>query len=938
MNPLNEKEIIALDIETTGLDPELDGITEIAALLTVDGEIVDKYVTLVNSGKPIPYAIQRLTGIDDSMISGAPSEKDALKKLREFVGNRPILGQNIEFDIGFITTRSVKHDLPVWSGKSIDTLTAARVMYPRLTGYGLNSLVKLFGVSLENHHRAEADAKAAFEVAKSLWQKILSIDAALFDLLAVITGQSGDMKFLTWISAARESGMVGKTPPPEIDETMIALFDNVFGNPADPNECKMSEDDVLGLIGPESPLKDFVEGYTVREVQVEMAQAVLDCLKFDMSLVIEAGTGTGKSFAYLLPSIVYASGAGTKVIVSTKTKNLQEQLFFKDMPALERALPFEFRGVLLKGRGNYLCRQRFQRLIGDMSVLRFDERAALAKLLIWAAETGSGDIAEANSFYLNNFLSLWARIRSESVTCLGNRCPYRKQCFVQKVRAAAVDAQIIVVNHSLLFADIGDSVVLGEYEHAVIDEAHGLEEVAADYFGDQITTWDFTGPLSNLYRDSVSGKGFLPELYAYVSAHYDMPNEFIAAYEEAIVKADGVRQIAESLFGTISNRLDIAYDWRNAPYSLHKRFHPGEDVFEAVGREVKELTNEAARLADKIGFFLSSIPEDDTDELERLVREISGQLEKITEATKAMVHMSNPTDPDSVYWWESPRRTDSIDSKMCWAPLDVARRMHEAFHSQKRSCVFTSATMSVAGDFDYIIGRLGLDYLDPERVITMQLGSPYDFPAQLLVLFPEFLPEPNDRRFFPALSDLIVRVSEETRAGALGLFTSHKALRQVYSIITPELADHGILVLGQGLSGGRSQLTRQFIEDKESVLLGTESFWQGVDIRGEALQILFLTKLPFAVPTDPYVAGQCERIQRGGGDPCSSYTVPQAVIKFRQGIGRLIRGEEDVGVLVLCDRRVGTRAYGRAFTDSLPVEVDRVYSLLELIEKTKRFL
>ncbi|MGC9314181.1 MAG: helicase C-terminal domain-containing protein [bacterium] len=938
MNPLNEKEIIALDFETTGLDPNYDAIIEVGAFLYIDGEIAGSFDMLVNPGTSIPYNIQRLTNIDESMVEDAIDEKTALERLGEFIGDRPILGQNVSFDTGFLKTRSAKHGLPIWSGKEIDTKPIANLLYPRLKGYGLSNLAQLFKISMDAPHRAGCDAMTTFEVAKRLWQKLLSLDKPFLDSLYQISRASGDMGLINWLSPAIKSPQSAKLPPPEIDETMISRFDNVIGNPSEPSDCTMTENDVLGFLGPESPLLDIIDGYAVRDVQIEMAQAVWDSLECDLSLVAEAGTGTGKSFAYLLPSIVFASKKGVKVVVSTKTKNLQEQLFFKDLPSLRRALNFDFRSVLLKGRGNYLCLQRFFRLVADHSSLRYDERVMLARLLAWAAETESGDVAEANSFYLRHFLSLWAKVRSESPTCLGNRCPYRKKCFVQKARSAVVDAQIVVVNHSLLFAEMADSSVLGEYEHIVIDEAHDLEEVAAEHFGDRITSWNFSIPLSELLRDSVATKGHLPELLAHFTSNYEVPDDFATTYDFVVSGVETLRRIADALFTDITNKLDLIYRWREAPYSLHQRFHAGEDVYIATKNSVKRLIDATARFCADLGMLITGLPTDEDDEIDRLSREITGQMTKLAEAGEALKFMLEPTNPDAVYWWESPMRHDSIDSVMCWAPLDVAERLFDALHTQKRSCVFTSATMSVEHDFQYIKHRLGLDLVEAERVFDIQLGSPYDFQSQLLVLYPEFIPDPNDKRYIPLLSDLIAKISTETRAGSLALFTSYKMLKEAYSYLSPTLADEGILVLAQGISGGRSQLTQQFIADKESVLLGTESFWQGVDVRGEALQLLFLTKLPFSVPTDPYFSAQCERIQRGGGDSFREYAVPRAVIKFRQGIGRLIRGEEDVGVLILCDKRIGTKFYGQAFTNSLPVDFERVYSPSELIEKISRFI
>jgi Rad3-related DNA helicase len=485
---------------------------------------------------------------------------------------------------------------------------------------------------------------------------------------------------------------------------------------------------------------------------------------------------------------------------------------------------------------------------------------------------------------------------------------------------------------------MADAAILGDYDHAIIDEAHDLEEVAAEYFGAKITTWDFTTPLVELYEETLKPKGLLPNLLEDFTRAAQPKPDFLTHYEACISSVIQLKQLAEKTFAAVSARFQFSYNWQQAEYSIKQRFHPGEPVFEFVKDDLARLAKKTKMLIDDLSFLLSDISEADDDEIDRLSKEISGQIEILNEVADAIIYMTKPNVPDSVYWWESPQRPDSIDTFVCWSPLDVAERMHKVFHSKKKSAVFTSATMSVASDFTYILGRLGLDLLEPERLLTLELGSPYDFQSQLLAIFPEFFPEPNDIGFIPAIADLITKVSEETRVGTLALFTSYRALRQVYSLVSPELAKSGILVLAQGISGGRNQLTRRFIADIESVLLGTESFWQGVDIRGEALQVLFVTKLPFAVPTEPYVAGQSERLQRAGIDPFDNYYVPQAVIKFRQGIGRLIRSETDVGVVVICDKRVGTKRYSRYFLDSLPVEVERVKSARDVISKIKKFL
>lgn len=938
MNLLNEKEIVAVDLETTGLEPSFDAIIEIAALRVVNGEITERFITLVNPGRPIPLPIQRITGITEAMIKDAPSEKEALERLLEFVRNSPILGHNVDFDIGFINARSSAYGLSAWSGRRFDTSAIAQTIFPRLLNHQLETLCTAFHIEHKLAHRAESDAEATYRLAEKIWQKLLSFDKRTFSTIYNIVISSGDMGLISWLSSAEKSGICGKIEPPKIKREKTAVFDNILGRPADPTKCTMSENDVIGFLGRNSPLKKNLNEYCPRDIQIKMAQAVHDALEYDMLLVVEAGTGTGKSFAYLLPSIVFASKHGEKVVISTKTKNLQEQLFFKDVPVLLKTLPFEFRATLLKGRNNYLCHNRLSRLLDDFSMLRFDDRAMLARLVVWSGETSSGDISEVGSFIVNRYGQLWSRLCSEASTCIGNRCKFRESCFVQKVRSASVDAQVVVVNHSLLFAEMADSVILGDYGCVVIDEAHDLEEVAAEYFGASVTVWDFTGPLEELYEETLQPRGFLPELFENIMRIGEPAGSFINEFQICIDLISKGVELVEKVFTDLSNRLHLVYKWRESDYPIKQRFHFGEEVFEFIKNDLLKISRKALEIRDHIGMLLESVQENDDERIDTIKHEIFGRMERLSESANALEYMCDPSDPDAVYWWESPTRKDGIDTAIRWAPLDIAVRMNEVFYSVKKSVVFTSATLSVGGDFTYIKNRLGIDLVDEERVMCLELGSPYDFQTQLLALFPDFIPDPKERGFSKAISEILLKISSETRTGTLVLFTNYRTLDDVYRTVYSPLSNEGILVLAQGISGGRSHVTRQFIEDRESVLLGTESFWQGVDVRGDALQTLILTKLPFAVPTEPYIAGQCERIERNGGNYFQDYYVPNAVIKYRQGIGRLIRSETDVGVLVVCDKRFMNRNYGWMFIDSTPVEVERVSSIDRLIEKIKKFL
>jgi ATP-dependent DNA helicase DinG len=613
------------------------------------------------------------------------------------------------------------------------------------------------------------------------------------------------------------------------------------------------------LLGPDGPFARLLSGFAAREPQQAMADAVAAAIEERQVLVAEAGTGTGKTFAYLVPALL----SGRKVIVSTGTRNLQDQLFHKDLPLVREALGVPVETALLKGRANYLCPHRLELALGDG---RLPSRAAVAELeqvRRWAGSTDSGDIAELAA--LPEDAMVWPLVTSTADNCLGAECPHIGDCFLAKARRRAQEADLVVVNHHLLFADMamkedGFGELLPMADAFILDEAHQLPETAANFFGIAVTG----NQLLELARDSTA---------------------------EELREAPDCRLVREA-----AERLEKA--------TRDLRLALGEEQRRATWQEAERL----AAVRPSIGLVDAALgalrvalePQADRGKgLEGCLRRVEALAERFALAT-------DPNGQEGyVHWFETHTRSFTVQL----TPMDVDRVFAEQVASRPRGWVLTSATLAVGERFDHFTGRLGL-----ADARTGRWDSPFDFPRQALLYVPPQLPEPNAYDYTAAVVERALPVIELAGGRTFMLFTSHRALREAAERLTGRLP-YPLLIQGEA---PRGRLLERFRELGNAVLLGTGSFWEGVDVRGEALSCVIIDKLPFASPGDPVLQARIDAARDRGGNPFFEFQLPQAVISLKQGVGRLIRDVGDYGVLMLCDPRLGSRSYGRVFLDSLP--------------------
>lgn len=696
----------------------------------------------------------------------------------------------------------------------------------------------------------------------------------------------------------------------------------------------LDDAEVASAFENDGPLSYTMDGYEARPGQVAMALEVAHAFNDRKVAALEAGTGVGKSMAYLVPAINWALTNHERVVVSTNTINLQEQLIHKDIPLLARATGQEFKAVLVKGRANYLCRRRLDVALGEGELFsEGSEKDDLAALYEWSVKSREGSLSDL-SFVPGE--ELWEKVRSEGDTCTRLKCGHFQRCFFFRARRDAAAADVLVVNHHILLADIAlrsaegggsDTGILPGYTRLIIDEGHNLEDGATSYFGSWVSRLGLLKMLGRLHNKRERERGILPFLVRALSGGKGSFKARSDAWKNAIEGRALSEKDAASVL--VNDAFDALYEFAKSRSRAEtdikfrlKEGTSGLDGWAEVASAFGALGSGLARLARTLDSLRKEISQDAGDGV--MAERLSGPLVELKAATDRLENVVSTlgtliagSDPDMVRWVEAPARKGGRVVSLCGSPLNVAGEIKERIFDRMATVVITSATLTVKQEFGFIKKRIGLDRLDGERVVTGIFPSPFDYASQMIIAIPTDIPDPAGAVFADALAALVRESLAASNGRAFVLFTSYGLLNKVYRMVEPALSGMGIRGLRQGESP-RHRLLADFRTGGPAALFGTDSFWEGVDVAGDALSNVMITKLPFSVPDDPVIEARQEEIASGGGNPFMEYIVPQAVIKFRQGLGRLIRSRSDRGSIVLFDRRVVDKNYGREFLASLP--------------------
>lgn len=706
-------------------------------------------------------------------------------------------------------------------------------------------------------------------------------------------------------------------------------------------EKKLLDEKSLGaLLDEKGPLAAISPNFEVRSSQIELTRSIARSFNSGLIGVFEAGTGVGKSFAYLLPAMLWAIDNKVRVVISTGTINLQQQLIEKDIPMAQRLVDRPVKSVLIKGRQNYVCKRRMAEALQEErheKNLFEDEGAELEKIAEWVKTTSDGSRSDLSFMPKEN---LWTRICSESDACMGMRCSFHEDCFVMRVRKEAASASILVVNHHLLFADLearmmgagyDDTAVLPPFHHIVFDEAHAMEDAATSFFSEYFTRFKLLKQLSILYRvRRGSIGGHLISLERLSSEGGEVQNAL-----SAIQEVKNTYSMCEDAAMTL---LGDSFSWRLSDGSVANARHLLDSL--------SDLRKKLAIVSGIIRGVIEGIAEEDLNE--PVVWESKFALRRLEFIGTLCLHFSEWDERrDSVFWIEKNKLTSRTirgnDRDDMWyprfvqTPLSVAPMMKEGVFEPFQTVICTSATIRIASHFTYWMHRTGVSLMDEERVFSGVYDSPFPYKTNVLLAIPIDAPFPDERGFQKYIETAIVSLLQASSGHALVLFTSYESLRSACDVARATLSPMGMTILKQG-DDDRARLLDTFRKDESSVLFATDSFWEGVDAPGDALLHVIIVKLPFRVPNDPVHAARSESIELAGGNSFMELSLPEAVIRFRQGFGRLMRRKTDRGVVTVLDRRILAKKYGSLFISSLPETKQCFESFSDVLHRIERFL
>lgn len=929
-----------IDVETTGGRAGEDAIIQIAAVLLENLNIVNEFSTYVYTDQKIPHFITELTGISTADIKNAPQIGAVLVQILPMLADAYFVAHNATFDQQFIDSALMGAGYTEISNSIIDTLLCSRIAYPTMQSYKLESIAKALNINHLNPHNALDDVLATAELLVMLIEKFNGKPILyLQQLVKLISGiNQGLTQILNFILNEK---YINNPSDSTFEEYVFNYFVLKKANISavafhHNNEGPYDFDSVFTQDG---YLVNSFPNYEYREGQEEMAQEIRRAFYDNRYLMIEAGTGTGKTLAYLLPAIFWAKEEGEQIVISTHTINLQEQLFKKDIPFLKESLPFNFSAAILKGRNNYICLRRFAIKYQD-KIREFDtnvntffdldrsvaveETIEVARILTWISETESGDYEELNLSISGKYL--WNEIKSESESCLNRKCPWFNDCFYHRAKQRAQKADIVITNHSLLLTSLKtDQSILPKYNCLIIDEAHQLEPVAIKHLGYEISFIHILNNINKLFRDGNNGSlARVIKEFQYFKNNDDadlLPNiKQLTSdlFPQLLKEADRYYTLLEDYIGANN----ISAENGRQVIRINEKNHQLDswDIIRVASENVSLLLHESIVQLTAIHTKIVDVFDEESIQLD-----YESSLIALRNIAVNFEDWNKFSSDNTVYWVESSYRGKKLTSTIFAAPIEIGKYLQESLISNLESVIMTSATLAVGESFEFISNDYGFK-TNNDSLTTIITPSPFDYNKQVRVYVPDDVPAIKgvaEDIFVEYISKSIAEIAILLEGRTLVLFTSHSMLQKAHRTLVELLKDEGIKILGHNIdSSSRSKLTESFLDNNRTILLGTNSFWEGVDIPGESLSALCIVRLPFTPPKEPVQEAKEEKLKAEGRNSFLELSLPQAIIRFKQGFGRLIRTHQDRGVVVIFDNRITNSWYGKAFIRALPeVEV-----------------
>ena len=885
---MENKTFVALDLETTGLDFEKDEIIEVALVRFEDGvqkESVD-YLVKPTSVTLRPF-IESLTGISNADLENAEPFAAVAQKIYSFIGDLPIVAHNAMFDSKFLKQTFAKvgvsfENHPVW-----DSLTVSRIAYQNVPNHRLDTLVQELGIERSRAHRALPDAEACGQLFVMSLDKIASADPWLVDALARIA--RGSDWSLVWGNPSEASEL------PQFKLPDVPLEDV----PVKERAPRVSEFFKEGGL-----LSTKIENYQMRHNQQDFASVVERNMHKGGLCVLEAPTGSGKSLAYLVSAACKAV-SGERVVISTATRALQEQLSRKDIPLVESLFDGKLKTAVLKGRENYLCLRKFEEVLNaPANLLLPDERDSFMAIVPWVYATETGDVNECNSFSQSRNRVLWSKISSSAKSCLGERCPHYLKCPALAAKRRAMNSNLLLVNHSLFLADMAvDFALLPLYEHIVFDEAHKLPQVSRQAFGRSISFFALRNIIKTLVPSrgpsGLNTDGLLSEIQSRIPATETEILALCTNLTEALMETE---KALHRFFMKIGKKLAKQKNQRNGftyVSGIMAEYDADPSAFMEQGQN-------AIKLAETLAASLAA-----QKPLSGLLSDLNGRMTDLSRFMQDFEFLVKAGREDWTFFMEEPFNPHTIKLHAC--PLEAGSPWKEKFYPWIKSATFTSATLSVQGDLTYYNQKMGMP-LDGKKAPFLRVYSDSsNKDERCSVIVAKYLPKPSVPEYNDVVNETLCAVLPDVEENTMVLFTSISAMMKAQAALAPVFAEKNKLLLCQHVDGSLDGLVAMFRKSRGACLLGCQSLWEGVDFPGDALKLLVIPKLPFPNPVDPLVSGIVNKLKSEGKNSFKEFFVPEAYMELRQGLGRLIRSEEDSGKVLILDNRIVLEHYGKTF-------------------------
>lgn len=928
---------VVIDLETTGHSPTAnDKIIEVGMVIIDNNTIIDDYSTLFNPNKPIPPFISNLTGIQDEDVANAPTFKEEAKTIVDLFDNSYLIAHNVPFDSGFLNAELTNNGLNKLTNPVLDTVELARILYPQAPSYKLGQLAEYLDIHHGDPHRALSDAYVTAKLFLKLKEKLDSLPyETITHLIRLEKTLKSDLYAI--LEQRQQALAFSSSKKDDIVSYRGLAFKHIENTKEKRESLDMSFGDYLDAIYEEDgTMQKQMKHYEKRNGQRDMSENIFDAFQSRRHALIEAETGTGKSLAYLIPAIYEAVRTNKRLIISTYTTQLQTQLLDEEIPLIRKLASFPFKAALLKGKHHYLSLEKFEYELTSTEQNNYDIALTKAMILVWLTETNTGDIDEIQLPSSGYFF--YKRISTDTEGYIDPSSPWFSRSYYQKARNKAQQADIIITNHALLCTDIfNDYQFLPSYEKAIIDEAHHLEDTASRHYGLQLDyvnmqyTFNQIGTTEdNKWLDTILGKypidreAFPLDKWndVFVQTKYEVDDLFRALFQYVMDQRRDKKSLSD--IGRIQYRFE---EDKEDP----KRWQVIKEISTRLTFFLRDLIHILTLLDQHIDN--QEIPDKyDKDDLKghlQVLQTFIDRLEQFFLTDDSITH---------VKWMEMEAYGSKNAMYLYSEPTEIATLLAKDFFEKKQSIILTSATLTMKNSFSFIQNRLGLV---SDQIITEKINSPFAYEDQVQLMIPDDFPDiksGNLDDFIYSTCEAILSLAEITKGRMLVLFTSYDMLRKSHSLLRETMDLNKYILIAQGISSGsRTRLKKNFQTFDQAILLGTSSFWEGVDIPGEDLSCLMIVRLPFQPPDHPIYEARSNHFKKEGKNAFFELALPNAVIRFKQGFGRLIRSTNDRGIVFVCDARIVKARYGKFFTESIPNVPITYRSTHELMKKAEKW-